>query len=595
MKYARRLLIIFATALAVLMASLAAMFWIGYRSFNELRDLGQHQDTQTSLRAVRSGLSEIESRQRAYLLTGDTKDLDRVKEAIKQLRGPRADLRSRVDKGRLKSTDISKLDALIDQRLGELDAACEARKTSGFDSNLPVFRNALPNGTREQITLLISRLEVTETTIRASELAQFLHDIRLRVGVFWLIVVLNPLLLVFGYWQIRRESLGRQRAAQEVMRAKQEVEAASKAKDQFLANLSHELRTPLTPVLATLTSWEIGTYLPAELREDVELLRRNVELEARLIDDLLDLTRIARGKMSLHRTASDVHALIRAAVHVCTPDVEQKDLELSVALGAIRHYADVDPARLEQVFWNVLKNATKFTPEKGRIQIRTENVDQQLRITISDNGIGMTKETIDRLFLPFVQGDGIIQNFGGLGLGMTISRAIIDEHGGSIAAASDGRQCGSRFTITLPTVNQPAAAANGANPAIGSSGSKRRLRILLVEDHFDTASVLRRLLSAMGHDVLVCQTVADAVARLDESFDVLLSDIGLPDGSGLDLVTQIRKRLNLPAIALTGYGMDEDISRSRAAGFDAHLTKPISLEELSAKIVELTAPPVQTA
>ena len=268
---------------------------------------------------------------------------------------------------------------------------------------------------------------------------------------------------VRGVVLIFRDFSERKEAERKLLAAKQEVEASSKAKDQFLASLSHELRTPLTPVLATLTAWDIKNDVPTNLRDDVEMLRRNVELEARLIDDLLDITRIAKGKMSLNRERSDVHALTQAAAGVCEAEIAEKQIRVSMVLDAQSHYAQVDPARLQQVFWNVLKNATKFTPQHGTITVQSRNIGDQIQVSITDTGIGMSQGTMDRLFLPFEQGAGdITRRFGGLGLGMTISKAIIDEHAGTISAHSDGDGTGSCFTITLPTVAAPAASTFNA-------------------------------------------------------------------------------------------------------------------------------------
>ena len=396
--------------------------------------------------------------------------------------------------------------------------------------------------------------------------------------------------LVRGVVLIFRDFSERKEAERKLLAAKLEVETSSRAKDQFLASLSHELRTPLTPVLATLTAWEILGQIPEALRGDVELLRRNIELEARLIDDLLDLTRIAKGKMRLSREVADVHALLRAAEGVCESDITQKRIHVTMALNATERYAQVDSARLQQVFWNVLKNATKFTPENGTITAKSANIDGHLQVTISDTGIGMSEETTQRLFLPFEQGaDDITRRFGGLGLGMAISKAIIDQLGGTITAQSAGEGHGSTITITLPTVAAPPAKS----PLPTASGPARKLddrqlKILLVEDHQDTAAVIKRLLSGLGHEVHVSESVAASIDAANLGpFDLLLSDIGLPDGSGMDVLREVRRSSQMPAIAMTGYGMEEDVAQCREAGFNGHLTKPVSFQQLQSLISEV--------
>ena len=372
-------------------------------------------------------------------------------------------------------------------------------------------------------------------------------------------------------------------AENKLIEANKALEAANQAKDQFLAALSHELRTPLTPVLATLTAWEASDELPAPFLADVQMLRRNVELEARLIDDLLDLNRIVKGKLALNLELVDAHELVEAVVTMFRSEINAKQLNVSLNLGASRHYVKGDPARLQQVFGNILNNAAKFTERNGHIAI-TSSDDTQGRIdlTFKDDGIGMTPEILDRLFQPFEQGANITNRYGGLGLGMTISKALVDIHAGVLTAASEGPGCGASFTVTLPSIQ---ASTMKLPVMIGGTSVKRRdpqgISILLVEDHADSAEVMGRLLRAKGYVVETCATVAEAEKIMrEQQFNLLLSDIGLPDGTGVDLIRQVRQRSTIPAIALTGFGMDQDITRYKEAGFDAHLTKPVNFQKL---------------
>jgi CheY-like chemotaxis protein/nitrogen-specific signal transduction histidine kinase len=366
-----------------------------------------------------------------------------------------------------------------------------------------------------------------------------------------------------------------------LLAAKNEAERASRAKDQFLAMLSHELRTPLTPVLATLTAWEANEDLSAAFRSDVQMVRRNVELEARLIDDLLDLTRISRGKLSLTLEVADVNELIQSVVGMYQSDIHVKGIKLTMVLDAQRRHVRVDTGRLQQVFWNILKNATKFTPSGGSIQIKTTNDQESLVVEFTDSGIGMDGEMLARLFQPFEQGDGeFIRRSGGLGLGMAISKSLMDLHGGQITAASAGRGQGATFSIVFPTVDLPVTGTARPTANISRSNS-RPLRILLVEDHTDTALALQKLLAHLGYSVEIGETMATAMEKVKTMpFDLLLSDIGLPDGTGIDLIREIRQEHRIPAIALTGFGMDEDIAKCKEAGFDAHVSKPVNFQKL---------------
>jgi CheY-like chemotaxis protein len=260
-------------------------------------------------------------------------------------------------------------------------------------------------------------------------------------------------------------------------------------------------------------------------------------------------------------------------------------------LEAGRHHVQADPARLQQVFWNILKNAIKFSHTNGSLQVATETgPDGKLQITFVDDGIGMSPETLKRLFAPFEQGaQEIGRRYGGLGLGMAISKALVDAHGGDLSATSEGPGHGSSFTLAIPSVDTSAAPHSDATSANSESPPARQLEILLVEDHADTAFVMTRLLRKLGHNVQTSETVASAVRLAAENeFDLLLSDIGLPDGNGIDLIRQLRRGSTIPAVALTGFGMDSDVVKCREAGFDAHLTKPVNFQKLEVLIRDLT-------
>src|SRR6478752_7002124 len=360
-----------------------------------------------------------------------------------------------------------------------------------------------------------------------------------------------------GIVLVFRDFTQQKRAEQEVLAAKHAAEAANKAKDQFLAMLSHELRTPLTPVLATLNLWEASEEIPPALRADVEMLRRSVELEARIIDDLLDLTRIARGLLSFSPENTDVHSLIEFLVGLSQSELQNKVLKLALKLNAPRHHVHTDAARLQQVLWNVLRNAVKFTEQGGAITILTSNDAQdRLGITFHDTG-----------------------------LGMTISNALVELLDGEIRAESPGLGLGSTFTITFPTVDP---AANGSEPTSASRTSQDKVRLLLVEDHGDTARALARLLESRGFTTKIAPNVATALRTIErEDFDLYLCDLGLPDGTGIDLIRKVRETRKTPAIALTGFGMQEDVERAQKAGFDAHLTKPVNLQKLEATMWRL--------
>ena len=385
--------------------------------------------------------------------------------------------------------------------------------------------------------------------------------------------------------QSQREAMEeRERLLAAEQSARQTAEEANRAKDRFLAMLSHELRTPLTPVLAGTRVLELMPGLPEPAQASVKMIRRNIELEARLIDDLLDLTRVANGKLRLSLETVDVHEVIDSVLDLFRAEIQVKQLDVHIEKRAENHHVLADRARLQQMLWNLVRNAAKFTPDGGHIYVRTRDVRMQVEIAIEDTGIGIAPEQIGKLFNAFEQGSQrMTQQFGGLGLGLAITKALTDAHGGTVSAASPGPHCGATFTITLPTVSAPAAEPAAA--VTSQAGADERLSILLVEDHADTAEVMSQLIRGLGHTVRVAGSVAEALAFAEAGvFDLVVSDIGLPDGTGLDFIRVFRERSRVPAIALTGFGTDEDVRRCLAAGFTAHLTKPVNFAQLETLI-----------
>ena len=385
------------------------------------------------------------------------------------------------------------------------------------------------------------------------------------------------------------------RRSREAEEARAAAEAANRTKDEFLATLSHELRTPLTPVLLTVHALQADPRLPADLRPELERMRRNIDLEARLIDDLLDLTRIACGKLEIQPEVADVHGLLEHVVAISGGGGADKGIRPRLELCAKESRVWGDPARLEQIFWNLLSNAVKFTDRGGDILVRTDNdAAGCLAVRVIDTGVGIDPETLSRIFNAFEQGGAqVTRRFGGLGLGLAISKALTGLHGGSIEAESAGRGRGATFTVRLPTVSGPSASDLARESRL--SGPSRSRHILLVEDHADTAEAVADFLRGAGHRVTLARSVREALSRAREAqdgggespIDLVVSDLGLPDGSGLDIMPELKERYGLPGIALSGYGMEEDVRRSREAGFELHITKPVAPQALSEAIARV--------
>jgi PAS domain S-box-containing protein len=419
----------------------------------------------------------------------------------------------------------------------------------------------------------------------------------------------------------------RKHAEIELQRARDEALAASRAKDDFLAALSHELRTPLSPVLLLASEAAADAKLPARVRKDFATIRKCVELEARLIDDLLDLTRITRGKLVLGQVKLNLLLVVKDALATVEADLREKQIDVVVEIGESPAWVWGDPVRLQQVFWNILKNAVKFTPAKGRVTITSgTRADGKTWVEIKDTGIGITPGELERVFEAFSQGDhafaGGSHRFGGLGLGLAISRRVVELHDGRISAESAGRDHGATFLVELPlfkATTGKSKTSNGLNVSTGlnanctpddgvmiqanPTAAVRRVavtkegepgmigRILLVEDHAPTRTALEHLLIRRNYEVRSAASAADArmLAR-QESFALLISDIGLPDGSGYDLMREFREEYGMIGISLTGYGMEEDVSRSQHAGFIQHLTKPVRMQSLDDVLARISPP-----
>ncbi|MES2598314.1 MAG: ATP-binding protein [Verrucomicrobiota bacterium] len=396
---------------------------------------------------------------------------------------------------------------------------------------------------------------------------------------------------VIGIIGVSRDNTERKRVAEALAEAKESAEAASRAKDDFLAALSHELRNPLNPVLLAAGEMSKDTTLSAETREQLVMIQRNIQLEARLIDDLLDLTRIGRGLLRLDSAPTDAHVLLQHVEEIVRPDAAAAHVEVALSLGAAEHHVLGDAARLQQVFWNLIKNAIKFSAGSGRVSVRSFNpMPGRLAITVADMGIGIAEEALSRIFLPFEQGEvGAQHRFGGLGLGLAISKAIMDLHGGELRVRSAGPGKGATFTVELATADPPQVVMKQPSPVAASEPAQMAsLTLLVVEDHEATLNILKRLLQRDGHRVHAAGSVAEALVLASEhDCDLVVSDLGLPDGSGLDLMRTLRERRGWRGIALSGYGTDDDVRQAREAGFAAHLLKPVEMDDLRRAIHEV--------
>jgi PAS domain S-box-containing protein len=379
-----------------------------------------------------------------------------------------------------------------------------------------------------------------------------------------------------GFCKVVHDGTAAQQAATALRQAKEEAERANRAKDRFLAMLSHELRTPLTPIATAARLLERSADVPAAHRGLLPMIQRNVALEARLIDDLLDLTSIAAGKIRLRRAPVNLHELLHAVVEMLAERIQEQQLKIEFDLAAGQAMVEGDEARLQQVLWNIVRNAVKFSPPGGRVRLASENDGGEVLLHCADEGIGIEPQALPRIFTAFEQAEPeVSQRYGGLGLGLAIARGLVVEHGGRLDVRSEGRHRGATFTLRLPALADagPVPSPTGSAPS-EDSPSGQRSRLLLVEDNVDAAEALQLWLEDLGYHVTHATTRAAALDIAREArFDAVVTDLGLPDGTGLDLGRELGDRC--PVIALSGYGTAQDVRHSSEAGFAGHLVKPV--------------------
>ena len=384
--------------------------------------------------------------------------------------------------------------------------------------------------------------------------------------------------------------------------ARSEAERANRLKDEFLATISHELRNPLNAILGWAHMLRLGKLTDVNAERAVETIYRNAKSQAQLVSDLLDVSRIISGKLRLDVRTVDLIYIINAAIDSIRPAAEAKSIRLQTMLDPAAGPISGDADRLQQIVWNLLTNAVKFTPKGGRIQVRVRRINSHVEISVSDSGVGISKEFLPYVFDRFRQGDAsITRTHGGLGLGLSIVRQLVDLHGGSVNVQSEGEGKGATFTITLPfvgVVNQD--EAESVHPTQGDEimsfedlPSLQGLKILVVDDEADTRELIREVLKECGSEVITSRSAEEALAALEEHKpDILISDLGMPDEDGYSLISKIRalpdeRGGQIPAAALTAYARAEDRMRVLRSGFQFHLPKPIDSAELVTVVASL--------
>ncbi|MCA1635921.1 MAG: response regulator [Acidobacteria bacterium] len=398
----------------------------------------------------------------------------------------------------------------------------------------------------------------------------------------------------FGLEQLNRELERRvEERTSELQRVNEELSEANRAKDVFLATLSHELRTPLTPILGwvnLLRSGGIGAD-PALAAQGLDAVERNARLQARLVDDLLDISRIVSGKLRIEWETFNLCAVVEAAIETVRGEAASRGLTLEVELPEHAIVVQGASVRLQQVIWNLLSNAVKFTPSKGRVRVRAWREGTEARVLVEDTGIGIAPEFLPHVFDRFRQADGSTTRlYGGLGLGLAIVRALAELHGGWVRAESGGEGHGARFTFGLPCDSLEIGAE--AEEAV-EAPTREGMTVLVVEDSEETLELLQILFARKGFDVMLASSGAEAVALAREKTPgLIISDISMPEMDGYSLLRELRRLPGLegvPAIALTGHAMDEDRERALATGYSVHVAKPVDPDKLFQIVRQLTA------
>ncbi|HVY83139.1 MAG TPA: PAS domain S-box protein [Steroidobacteraceae bacterium] len=407
---------------------------------------------------------------------------------------------------------------------------------------------------------------------------------------------------IVGASKIARNITERERLLESERAARSHAERLSRIKDEFLATLSHELRTPLNAILGWSALLRQHTVLPEERTRGLETIERNARVQAQIINDLLDMSRIVSGKLHLDVQPIYLQDVISAAIETVRPSAEARHIRLTTLLDSTIGRTRGDPNRLQQVLWNLLTNAVKFTPQGGRIQVLLERVSSHVEITVADSGVGIKAEFLPYVFDRFRQADAsTTRRFGGLGLGLSIVRNLVEMHGGTVSVRSPGENQGTTFTIALPLLaldSEPARRSQAPSADVVALEDielpmLNKATILLVDDEVDTRLLMQRILEDRGARVLTAASASEALATLaGNGVDLLVSDIGMPGTDGYQLIRQVRaldgRRTGpLPAIAVTAYARPEDRQRSLLAGYQAHISKPLEARELIAAIASL--------
>ena len=602
---------------------------IGFVSYAELSALASSSarvqrsyDVLQTLGDLNTALIDTETNQRGYLLTQDVTYLTQYDASIAQIKLSLTELRRLSANEPATQSAIEHLERLAGAKLDELQQLVHASQQGKH----PWAITMLSQGEGKRLMAAFQRdsAELEAVQRRLLELRREQeHQARLSSEAVLAATVVLSLLLVGAAAKISRrfderrrmleKEIAERRRAEEYREsllvservARCEAERATRLKDEFVATLSHELRTPLNAIVGWASI--LGRdRRPETIAQGVEVIERNAKLQAQMIEDLLDMSRILSGKLLFEMQKTDLARVIEAAVEAVRPTADAKGIVIATSFEATS-LVNGDPGRLQQVAWNLLANALKFTPRAGRVEVQLRESGGQAQISVSDSGQGIKPEFLPFVFDRFRQADAsTTRHHGGLGLGLSIVKNLVEMHGGTVSVHSAGERQGATFTVLLPLA-APTQVTATAEPAADTDNMAREalssphpgpaltgLRILVVDDEADARSLARRVLEECGAHVVTAGSAAEAMAAVDpESIpSVIVSDIGMPEQDGYDLIKQLRllpgDAGRIPAIALTALARGEDRTRALLAGYQRHISKPVDPAELVSAIANLT-------
>ncbi len=594
---AKRLTAWFAIVLVLLLLNT----FLSYRAVQTIirndREVARSHAELLNLELTLSTLKDAETGQRGFLLTGDEEYLEPYEQAISTIPDRLRDVKAN---GAQESDprEISFLQDKIDTKLSELKQTIEVRKDKGLEAALAIVRADRGKHAMDDIRQIVMQMRDRENLVLEQRAADSQASARQAVITLFFAGGLGLAMFLLFSREVRTR-------INEEHAAYQKAAEANRLKDEFLATISHELRTPLTALIGWARMLRLGGLDEERSQRALETIERNAQSQAQLVEDLLDVSSIVSGRLRLDVRPLDVTTVVRSAIESVTPAAEARQIRLTTALDprAPRIYGD--PERLQQVIWNLLSNAIKFTPKGGRVQVRVERTNSHVDIVVSDNGEGIHKSFLPHMFDRFTQQDAsYTRKKGGLGLGLAITRHLVEMHGGNISAQSEGEGKGSVFTVTLPIVPLKQADANSAGaehahptaaslPVINDLPALDGLRVMAVDDQRDTLDMLETVLSASRAEVRLANSAAQAMDILKTwKPDVIISDIGMPVADGYTLIQQIRaldpaNGGRIPAIALTAYARVEDRIRTLSAGYQMHVAKPVDPAELVAVLASI--------